>query len=59
MSTAGAGQAPAGRLPQRADATGGEACCGVTACCTNHEHTVNPGETLLEAKAGAGCVNSH
>ncbi|GAA1388292.1 hypothetical protein GCM10009613_25390 [Pseudonocardia kongjuensis] len=60
MSTADVGPARAGQMPQSADATG-EACCGVTACCTDHEHTVDPGETLLEAKTitGCGCVHSN
>jgi hypothetical protein len=38
-----------------AGATGRTACCGVTACCSHEEHATEPGVTVTEAKAAAGC----
>jgi arsenite methyltransferase len=31
------------------------ACCGVNACCTTSEHTIDPATTVTEAKTAAGC----
>ncbi|GAA3106544.1 ArsI/CadI family heavy metal resistance metalloenzyme [Streptosporangium carneum] len=33
----------------------GDACCGTAACCTPEEKAVDPGRTVAEAKAAAGC----
>ncbi|KAB1149465.1 arsenite methyltransferase [Streptomyces luteolifulvus] len=46
--------------PSAAEGTGdantaAEACCGVTACCTADERTLDPSTTAAEAKAASGC----
>lgn len=33
-----------------------DACCGITACCTPDEQSVDLAQTSAEAKAAAGCV---
>ncbi|MEU9891138.1 ArsI/CadI family heavy metal resistance metalloenzyme [Sphaerisporangium sp. NPDC051017] len=32
-----------------------DACCGTTICCTPEEKSVDPSQTVAEAKAAAGC----
>ncbi|MXM64924.1 arsenite methyltransferase [Streptomyces sp. HUCO-GS316] len=46
--------------PSAAEGTGdantaADACCGVTACCTSDERTLDPSTTAAEAKAASGC----
>ncbi|GAA4305341.1 hypothetical protein GCM10023178_12810 [Actinomadura luteofluorescens] len=35
--------------------TGASSCCGVSACCTDAEQSVNPDVTVQQAKTDAGC----
>ncbi|MDX8148386.1 arsenite methyltransferase [Lentzea sp. BCCO 10_0061] len=38
-----------------APAQGEHSCCGVSACCTSGEQSVDPGVTVAEAKTASGC----
>ena len=48
-------------MPDDATGEGGResgeasACCGVTACCSHDETSIEPGVTVTEAKTASGC----